>query len=54
MVSDGIGFGVGPWLAGYVFDVTGSYQVSFIAVTVGLIAASILTLIIKPAVSKPS
>ena len=54
MVSDGIGFGVGPWLAGYVFDVTGSYQVSFIAVTSGLIAASILTIIIKPAVSKPS
>ena len=54
MVSDGIGFGVGPWLAGYVFDVTGSYQVSFIAVTCGLIAAAILTLVIKPAVSRSS
>jgi MFS family permease len=49
MVSDGIGFGVGPWLAGYVFDVTGAYQVSFVAVTIGLIAAAILTIIIKPA-----
>ncbi|MCX6007322.1 MAG: MFS transporter [Chloroflexi bacterium] len=49
MVSDGIGFGVGPWLAGLVFDITGTYQASFISVTVGLIAASILTLIIKPA-----
>ncbi len=49
MVSDGIGFGVGPWLAGLVFDITGAYQASFIAVTVGLIAASILTIIIKPA-----
>jgi MFS family permease len=54
MVSDGIGFGVGPWLAGYVFDVTGSYQASFIAVTCGLVAAAVLTIIIKPALSKPS
>jgi MFS family permease len=54
MVSDGIGFGVGPWLAGYVFDVTGSYRASFIAVTCGLIAAAILTLVVKPAVSKTS
>ena len=52
MVSDGIGFGVGPWLAGYAFDVTGNYQASFVAVTVGLIAAAILTIIIKPATSK--
>ena len=49
MVSDGIGFGVGPWLAGYAFDVTGNYQASFVAVTIGLVAAAILTIIIKPA-----
>ncbi|MBN1375778.1 MAG: MFS transporter [Dehalococcoidia bacterium] len=49
MVSDGIGFGVGPWLAGYVFDVTGAYQASFVAVTAGLIAAVGLILAIKPA-----
>jgi MFS family permease len=54
MVSDGVGFGVGPWLAGYVFDITGSYQASFIAVTSGLVAAAILTLIVKPAVRKSS
>jgi len=48
MVSDGIGFGVGPWLAGYIFDITGEYQISFIAVTAGLIAATAITIIIKP------
>jgi len=52
MVADGIGTGVGPWLAGYIFDITGQYQISFIAVAVGLITAAILTIIIKPAVKK--
>lgn len=49
MVSDGIGFGAGPWLAGYIFDITGAYQASFIAVTIGLALAVVLTIIIKPA-----
>jgi MFS family permease len=53
-VSDGIGFGVGPWIAGYVFDVTGSYQYSFIAVAAGLVAAVVLTIVVKPAVRQPS
>lgn len=49
MISDGIGFGVGPFLAGYIFDFTGSYTISLLTVAVGLVAASVLTLIIKPA-----
>jgi len=52
MVSDGVGFGVGPWLAGYIFDITGEYQISFIAVTAGLITAIAITIMIKPAVKK--
>lgn len=52
MVADGIGTGAGPWLAGYIFDVTGSYQASFIAVSAGLVVAVILTIIIKPAFRK--
>jgi MFS transporter, OFA family, oxalate/formate antiporter len=49
MVSDGIGFGVGPFLAGYIFDATGSYRISFIAVAAGLVIAAVLTIIVKPA-----
>jgi MFS family permease len=53
MISDGIGFGVGPWLAGYIFDITGSYLVSLLSVAVGLVAAAVITLVIKPPVRKP-
>ena len=54
MISDGIGFGVGPWLAGYIFDITGSYQVSLLSVAVGLVAAAAITLVIKPPRTVPS
>jgi len=52
MVSDGIGFGVGPWVAGNIYDVTGSYQVSFLAAAAGLAVASVLVVIVKPATAK--
>ncbi len=53
MVSDGIGFGVGPWIAGNIFDATGSYQASFTAAAVGLMIAAILTIFIRPVKTKP-
>jgi len=52
MVSDGIGFGFGPWIAGNIFDATGSYQASFVAAAIGLILAAILTITIRPAVKQ--
>jgi len=38
-VADGLGFGTGPLLAGYVFDVTGSYNISFLLVAAGMAVA---------------
>jgi len=52
MVSDGIGFGFGPWIAGNIFDATGSYQASFLAAAVGLMLAGVLTMLIRPAVKQ--
>ena len=52
MVSDGIGFGFGPWIAGNIFDATASYQASFLAAAVGLMLAGVLTMLIRPAVKQ--
>jgi MFS family permease len=52
MVSDGIGFGVGPWIAGNIYDATGSYQASFTAAAIGLMVAAVLTQVIRPAKTK--
>jgi MFS family permease len=52
MVSDGIGFGFGPWIAGNIFDATGSYQASFLAAAVGLMLTGVLTMLIRPAVKQ--
>ena len=52
MVSDGIGFGFGPWIAGNIFDATGSYQASFLAAAIGLMVAGVLTMLIRPAVKQ--
>lgn len=49
MIGDGIGMGVGPWIAGYIFDITGGYFITFIAVSVALTLAVIMTIAIKPA-----
>jgi len=46
-VADGIGFGTGPLLAGYVFDITGSYNSSFLIVAAGMAVAVILTLALR-------
>jgi MFS family permease len=54
MVSDGLGFGLGPWIAGNVFDATGSYQASFTAAAIGLLIAAILTAVIRPMKKQPS
>jgi OFA family oxalate/formate antiporter-like MFS transporter len=52
MVSDGIGFGVGPWVAGNIYDSTGSYQASFLAAAAGLAVATVLVVIVRPATTK--
>jgi MFS family permease len=48
MISDGIGFGVVPCLAGYTFDITGNYSLSFIAVAISLLIAIALVILVKP------
>jgi len=50
MVSDGIGFGVGPWVAGNIYDATGSYQASFLTAAAGLAVASVLVILVRPAI----
>jgi MFS family permease len=49
MVSDGLGFGLGPWIAGNIFDATGSYHVSYLAAAFGMVLAAALTIIVQPA-----
>lgn len=49
MIGDGIGMGVGPWIAGYIFDITGGYFITFISVSAALTLALIMTIVIKPA-----
>lgn len=38
-VADGIGFALGPLLAGYLFDLSGSYNDAFLVVAIGLFVA---------------
>ncbi|MDD5398327.1 MAG: MFS transporter, partial [Dehalococcoidia bacterium] len=52
MVSDGIGFGIGPWVAGNIYDATGDYQISYLAAAAGLAVATALVFIVRPATSK--
>jgi len=46
-VADGLGFATGALLAGYIFDVTGSYHASFLMVAGGMLIAVILALTLK-------
>lgn len=47
-----IGGAVGPFLAGYIFDVIGNYQVAFLASAAAAVAGLILALLLKPSKSK--
>ncbi|MFC1823263.1 MFS transporter [Thermodesulfobacteriota bacterium] len=53
-VGDGLGYAIGPLFAGYIFDVTGSYDLSFLTVTAGMLVAVALTWMFKekPALKK--
>lgn len=46
-VADGLGYGTGPLLAGYLFDATGSYDIPFLIVAGGMALALLLTLVLK-------
>jgi MFS family permease len=48
LFSGTIGGSVGPWLAGYIFDVTGSYQSAFITLTVLACIGFLLITILRP------
>jgi MFS family permease len=50
MTSDAIGWGVGPWATGYLFDLTGSYDIPFQSLMAAIMLAGIVTLFLK----KPS
>jgi len=52
MMSDGIGFGVGPWVAGNIYDATGSYQISYLCAAAGLAVATVLVIIVRPVTAK--
>ena len=43
-----VGGAIGPPLAGYIFDVTGSYQLAFIICAVAGVIALILALLLRP------
>jgi len=45
--ADGLGIAIGPLFAGYIFDVTGSYDLSFLIASAGLFAAVFLTWMLK-------
>jgi MFS family permease len=46
-IAEGIGFGLGSYMAGYVWDVWGSYQGSFLIGVVLILIALVLTAFIK-------
>ena len=46
-IAEGIGFGLGSYLAGYVWDVTGGYRVSFLTGILLMILSLLLALLVK-------
>ena len=46
-VADGIGFAIGPVLAGHLFDLSGSYNDAFLITGVGVIIAVALTFVLR-------
>jgi len=53
-VADGIGFAVGPFMAGYIFDITGSYNMSFLSFAGGIFAAVVVSLLLRPPGKTPT
>ena len=52
--SDTVGGATGPFLDGYIFDVTGSYHLAFFLCAILSVANLIAILLIKPLKSPPS
>ena len=47
----GLASGLGPWAAGYIFDVTGSYMIPFLGLAIcNLVGAVLIMLTPKPTV----
>jgi len=47
-VGAGIGGFLGPWSAGYIFDVTGSYVIAFLAFSAAFFVSLIFSVLIRP------
>jgi len=43
---------LGPWLAGYIFDLTGGYSLTFMGVAVALALAAVMTALVRPATAR--
>ena len=48
ITSLGLGFALGPWLAGYIYDLAGSYQIAFIIATASMAIACALFWVSSP------
>jgi len=46
-IAEGIGFGLGSFLAGYIWDVTGSYRSSFVIGALLILASIVLAGFLK-------
>jgi cyanate permease len=48
LFSGTIGGSVGPFMTGYIFDLTGSYQAAFIVLTALAIMGLVLIILLRP------